>query len=503
MSTHDYVVVGGGSAGCVLAARLTEDADVSVLLLEAGGDERRPNVEEPSAWPTLLGSEVDWGYASAEGERTGRSIPAPRGKVLGGSGSINVMAHLRGHRGDFDAWADMGADGWSWQEVLPHFIRSEDVPTGDPAYRGRGGPLRPRPSAEPHPLSLAHVEAAVRLGHPRAVDLNDGELIGAAVHDLLIEDGRRQSTATAYLRPAAERPNLTIVTGARATRLVVAAGRCTAVEYVDGGGRPVTAHAGRELLLCAGAVDSPKLLMLSGIGDATEVAALGIRPVVDLPAVGRNLQDHVMLAGVRLEARQPLPQPSGNYAESTVFLRTHPAQPGPELQLVQVQIDYHLPWQEPMPTAFSVGVGHMRPESRGRVRLASVDPAAAPIIDPRHVTEQHDLDQLIAGLEEVDRLVGTGAFDAWEAQPSTRRILDLDRIDLERFVGDAVSSFFHLSGTCRMGTGPDAVVDPELRVYGVEGLRVIDASVMPRIVSCNTNASTVMIAERAADLLRT
>ncbi len=503
MSSHDYVIVGGGSAGCVLAARLTEDADVTVLLLEAGGDERRPDIEAPGAWPTLLGSDADWGYASAEGERTGRSLPAPRGRVLGGSGSINVMAHLRGHRSDFDAWADAGAAGWSWAEVLAYFMRSEDVPGGDPAYRGRGGPLRPQPIAQPHPLSVAHVEAASMLGHPRAVDLNDGELIGAAAHDLLIEDGSRQSTATAYLRPAEGRPNLTVATGARATRLVVAAGRCVAVEYVDGEQRRMTAYAGREVLVAAGAVDSPKLLMLSGIGDATELAALGITPVVDLPAVGRNLQDHVMLAGVRLEARKPLPPPSGNYAESTVFLRTDPAQPGPELQLVQVQIDYHLPWQEPMPGAFSVGVGHMRPESRGSVRLASADPSTAPLIDPRHVTEQHDLDQLIAGIEEVDRLVGTGAFDAWEVQPSTRRVLDLGRLDLERFVTDAVSSFFHLSGTCRMGVGPDAVVDPELRVYGVEGLRVIDASVMPRIVSCNTNASTVMIAERAADLLRT
>ncbi|MFA3877989.1 GMC family oxidoreductase [Streptomyces sp. MMCC 100] len=501
MRTFDYVVVGGGSAGCVVAARLSEDPGVSVLLLEAGGDERRPDVETPDAWSTLLGSEADWAYETVWQPGTGRVHPAPRGRVLGGSGSINCMAHLRGHRLDFDEWAGLGASQWAYEDVLPYFKRSEDVPLGDPAHRGRGGPLHPRPDGKPGALGTAYLEGAVSLGHRVVDDLNAGEMLGVGRADALIRHGRRESTASAYLRPVMARPNLTVLTHTVVRRLTIEAGRCTGVEYVRDG-VPGRAAAAAEVVLCGGAVASPQLLLLSGVGPADELAELGLSPVVDLPGVGRNLSDHVLLAGIRYRATRPVRASQDDGGVPTLFVRTGPGELGPDLQLSVMAGDYRMPWQQPVENGFTFLIGHMRPHSRGSVRLACADPTVPPLIDPAYLRERHDLDQLIEAVEETDRIVRSGVFEEWGGVSETSLMLRKEGAELEEAVRSTVSSYFHLSGTCRMGSDPDAVVDPRLRVNGVTGLRVADASVMPTVVSCNTNATTVMIGEKAAGLLR-
>jgi choline dehydrogenase len=499
MEIYDDVVIGGGSAGCVVAARLSEDPRRRVLLLEAGGDDRIPEIENPLAWPMTQGTDSDWNYQTTPQSVTGRRYPCHRGRVLGGSGSINLMTHIRGHRSDFDRWAQLGAQGWDYESVLPFFKRSEHVPGGDPRYRGIGGPLQPRPSADPHPLSLAHVEAARQAGHAVVDDLNSGELLGASLQDVLIVEGKRQSTATAYLRPAMGRPNLTVITGARVRRLMINDGTCVGVLFrCDGLDQAVACG---EVVLCAGAIDTPRLLMLSGIGPADHLGQAGLDPVIDLPGVGCNLQDHVLLAGMRFHAERPLPPPSGNMAEATLFARTREDQVGPELQIVQVQVDYHTLWQKPVPNSFTFGIGHMRPRSRGKVTLDVRDPDAMPLIDFNYLGERYDMDQLIAGIEIVHQLAATSAFDAWGGRANTGSILASGQAGIEAAVRDGLSTYFHPVGTCRMGLDDQAVVDPQLRVRGIDRLRVADASVMPEIVSSNTAAATIMIGEKAASLI--
>jgi choline dehydrogenase len=500
-SAYDVVIVGGGTAGCIVAARLSENPDVRVLLLEAGGDERRDDVRTPEAWPTLLGSDADWAAETSVQELLGRRVPAPHGRVLGGSGSINVMAHVRGHRMDYDRWAELGAEGWGWDDVLPFHMATEDVPGGNPAFRGRGGPIRPQPITRPHPLSIAHVEAAAAAGVPRAVDLNDGELRGTGLHDLLIDDAhRRQSSATAYLRRAAGRDNLAIVTGAMVTGLVFDATRCEGVEYVVEG-RPRTARATQETVLSAGAVGTVRILLTSGIGPARELEELDISVVADAPEVGHNLQDHILLAGVRVRGNRGLSAPSGNFAESTLFT-TFDGLPGrPDVQICNIQVDYHTAAQQPADGAFTMGIGLMRPRSRGVVRLWSCDPSAPVMIDPRYLSERSDVDAAVTAVDLTARLAETGAFDEWGGRCDARVWLNRDRAQLEQLIADGVSSFFHLCGTARMGSDDQAVVDPCLRVNGVEGLRIADASVIPEIVSSNTQAAVMMTGEKAAALI--
>jgi choline dehydrogenase len=499
METFDYVIVGAGTAGCIVATRLSEDPAVSVLLLEAGGDERRSDIETPERWLDLMGTDVDWAYETVVQVATGRPVPTPRGKALGGSGSTNGMTYLRGDRRDFDGWAALGATGWDYAAVLPYFRRAEDVPGGDPRYRGRGGPLHPGRESDAGWLGARWCEGARRLGYPPVDDFNAAEMSGVGATDSLIVDGRRESTATAYLRPAMDRPNLTVRTHALALRLLFGAARCRGVEYLREG-RPARAAAAAEVVLCAGAIGTPHLLMLSGLGPARDLSAAGVPTLVDAPAVGRDLHDHTLLAGIRYRAGRPLS--ASERGGATLLANADGADHGPDLHLGAMDFDYHFAWQPPVLDGFTMVVGGMRPRSRGTVRLTSSDPDVPPLIDPRYLSEREDVDQLITGIEIVDRIVATGVFDELGGESDTVAILRRDRRGVEQVVRDSLGTYMHPVGTCRMGADADAVVDPELRVNGVSGLRVADASVMPVIVSCNTNAACVMIGEKAADLIR-
>ena len=483
-----------------MASRLSEDPAVSVLLLEAGGDGLLELVRNPQVWPALGGTERDWGYKTVVQRGTRHVHDLPRGRGVGGSHAINAMAFMRGHRTDFDSWAYAGNPGWSHAQVVGYFKRIEDAPKGDPRWRGRGGPLAVGPTADPHPLTLAFVEACQEAGHPLRDDFNCGELDGTGLHDMTIVDGHRQTTADAYLRPVRSRQNLTVEMGASVHRLPVEKGRCTGVEYRRGD-RLHVARADAEVVLCAGTIDSPRLLLLSGIGNPEHLSELGIEAVADVPGVGANLHDHILLRGICVQAVQPIPAGRGNLGEAVLYWRSEDGLPGPDLQIVLVYAPFHNPWQQASANAYTFAVAHMRPASRGRLRLASSDPAQPPLIDPNYLGHRHDLETLVTGVKKALVLRTQPAFADWRGPDAMSGIENAGPRALAEFVRQGVSTFSHAVGTCRMGVDDDAVVDPQLRVHGLDGLRVADASIMPSITSTNTNAATIMIAEKAAGLI--
>jgi choline dehydrogenase len=494
---YDYVVVGAGTAGCVLAARLSENPAVRVLLLEAGGSGPRDLISVPAAWPQLTCSAADWGSVTTVQADAGPR-PYPRGRVLGGSGAINAMAHLRGHRSVYDAWAAAGAPGWSYEDLLPYFKRSEHAEGRDPSARGTAGPVRVAPAHEAgrHPAARALAGALCALGFPVTGDLSGASPEGVAWPDLAIADGQRVSPASAYLSPAADRPNLTVQPGAQVTRLTVGRGRCTGVSYLLDGSA-AEASAG-EVIVCAGAVGSPQLLLLSGIGPAVELAALGISPVADLPGVGENLHDHPVVT-LSYASAIPLPASRYNHGETYAALRSPLAGDWPDLHLFPILVPGAPPGYQPPPAGFTLAAAVMAPDSRGSVRLASADPAAMPLIDPGFLRARRDVDRLGAGLSILRSAAASSAFTRLAV---TEVIPGPGDRELAAYIRRTVGSYFHPAGTCRMGAGEDAVTDPaDLSVRGIAGLRVADASVFPLIPNAPLNATVLAVAEKAADLI--
>ncbi len=525
---YDYVIVGAGSAGCVLAARLTENPSVRVLLLEAGPPDDADEIRIPAALNLLFQSSYDWGYRTVPQDRAaGQSVYWPRGRVVGGSSSINAMIYIRGNRHDYNTWRDeYGCDGWGYNDILPYFIRAERNSRGASPYHGDSGPLSVIDPKFKSSSANAFVQSAINAGSVANADFNGSVQDGVGFYQVTQKDGRRWSVADAYLHPAADRPNLTIQTDALATSVVIEAGRAVGVRYLHRGSEQV-ARADAEVILCGGAINSPQLLMLSGVGPADQLRELGILVQADSPGVGANLSDHPIVTalwstpGVRSLAELAGPKNlfrwqlmhSGpmttNVAQSGGFVKTTPGLPAPDIQWHVLPVPYRNGGlADPTDRGMSVLVTLVDVHSRGRITLRSADPRHKPLIDPGYLSDRTDLDTLIRAIgmvRDIAEVKPMRKICKSELSPGSDVQSDAE---LRDFVRHDVTTIYHPVGTCAMSgrSQLDAsriagVVDTELRVHGVDGLRVVDASVMPTVPRGNTNAPTIAIAERAADLI--